>query len=449
MRAIRVALGMAVVVAGCDWRTFDDLAKTTPVASISAPSNYPAKDQFGSILLAVPPPKDGSSAGRFVATGVTAASVAVVSFDASGSPKAVGVTGSAIDQLKEGPISAIAEVPGERKVVMGAPWTTWGDVLMMELDKPNGDVLYPTTTFAPEVGDPGFGIGVGAGNIGMGAAPEIVVLSTSAVHVYVDEQTTNHLMRPTMGASDPCPIEFSTDLPDRDVVNRAVIVGSVLASGTQIAVGTPAVSGAGHVSIFDVDLTTGTFTCSATLSATEAHFGRAMTLVDLVGNDGKPDHLLVGAPPTHAYLYALPLSTGQAPVAMATETGATDFGAAVAAFNIDKNPGDEMFVGNPDASVGSTNNAGNVTVYAGTTMTKLASTVFPNPLAEHDPGAGHGYGSGIVGMTFCPVNMLAPGGADAGVVDGGVAACGPIPIIGALSNVFAYFTLNPPDPRLK
>ena len=85
-------------------------------------------------------------------------------------------------------------------------------------------------------------------------------------------------------------------------------------------------------------------------------------------------------------------------------------------------------------------------------MTMLASkTTFPNPLAEHDPGSGHGYGSGMVGMTFCPGNVLSPE-ADGGVADagaGGIAACGPLPIIGSLSNVFAYFTLNPPDPRVK
>ena len=82
MRGRYGALALAVVLAGtgCDWRTFDDLAKKTPVASISAPSDYPAKDQFGSILLAVPPPQDGSSSGRFVATGMTAASVAPGAF---------------------------------------------------------------------------------------------------------------------------------------------------------------------------------------------------------------------------------------------------------------------------------------------------------------------------------------------------------------------------------
>ena len=52
-------------------------------------------------------------------------------------------------------------------------------------------------------------------------------------------------------------------------------------------------------------------------------------------------------------------------------------------------------------------------------------------------------------MTFCPANVLSPA-VDGGLADAGAtAACGPLPIIGSLSNVFAYFTLNPPDPRVK
>ena len=71
---------------------------------------------------------------------------------------------------------------------------------------------------------------------------------------------------------------------------------------------------------------------------------------------------------------------------MATAPGRRAFGAAVAAFDIDGNPGDEMFVGNPDATVGGTTKAGQVTSTPGATMTLLAPTAFPNPLAEHDPG---------------------------------------------------------------
>ena len=107
-----------------------------------------------------------------------------------------------------------------------------------------------------------------------------------------------------------------------------------------------------------------------------------------------------------------------------------------------------MFIGNPDGSVGGTATAGRVSVYTGSPPVLVPTTVAPNPLAEHDPGTGHGYGSGIAGMLFCPGNV---GGADAGTGtgDGGVAACKRLPIIGSLSTVYTYFTLNKPDPRVK
>lgn len=438
---------VALAGAGCDWRKFDDLKAKTPVAAISAPSNYPADGDFGPNLLAVPPPSDGSAAGRFVAAATYATSVAVVSFDASGNPSGVGVTGMAFDALAGGPIASIALVPDKRQVLLGAPTDTFGDALLMELDKPNpSGSPYPTTTFRPAVGEPQYGIGVGAGTIGGGAASDLVVLSQDTLHIYVDGLATTEAARKWTGAADPCPLEFPLALPQS---NRAVIVEPLLGAG-QIAVGTPVVSGTGHVTVFAVDLsvTPAVFTCPVVLIGSEAQFGRTMTLVDLDAPYGAPDHLLVGAPPTHAYLYSLPLSAGQTPETVTDPEPMPNgqFGASVAAFDIDGKPGDEMFIGNPDGSVGGTATAGRVSVYTGSPPVLVPTTVAPNPLAEHEPGAGHGYGSGIAGMLFCPGNI---GGADAGTSDGGVAACKRLPIIGSLSTAYAYFTLNKPDPRVK
>jgi hypothetical protein len=133
--------------------------------------------------------------------------------------------------------------------------------------------------------------------------------------------------------------------------------------------------------------------------------------------------------------------------------GGVLFGAAVAAFDVDGVPGDEVLVGNADATVGGATTAGQVSIYTGPTLTPLPAA-FPNPLAEHDPGAGHGYGSAVAGMTFCPgiVPSASPdGGVDAAAPagDGGAAACTTLPLVGSLSKVFAYFTLKTPDPRVK
>jgi hypothetical protein len=441
-------LALALASAGCDWRKFDDLKTKTPVAAISAPSNYPAKNDFGTNLLAVLPPSDGSAAGRFVAAATYSTSVAVVSFDASGSPSGVGVVGNAFDALAGGPITSMAVVPDKRQVLLGAPTPEFGDVLLMELDKPNPTgSLYPTTTFRAGISEKQYGVGVGAGHIGGGAAPELVVLSENVLHVFVDGLATTEATR-ILSDPDPCPLFFSPDLPES---NRAVLVASLLGPGMQIAVGTPVVSGSGHVTVFAVDLaaTPPVFTCPVVLTGTEPHFGRAMTVVDRDG-DGTPDHLLVGAPPTHAYLYSLPLTAGQTPETVTDPEPMPNgqFGASVAAFDVDGTPGDEMFIGNPDGSVGGMATAGRVSVYKVSPLALVPTTVAPNPLAEHDPGAGRGYGTGIAGMLFCPGNV---GGADGGTgtSDGGVAACKPLPIIGSLSTVYAYFTLNKPDPRVK
>ena len=77
-------------------------------------------------------------------------------------------------------------------MVLGAPGPTFGDVLVMELDKPTRRrTRYPATLLAEVTRLRGSALGVAAGNIGGGAAPEIVVLSGSTLHVYVDELPAN------------------------------------------------------------------------------------------------------------------------------------------------------------------------------------------------------------------------------------------------------------------
>ena len=53
-----------------------------------------------------------------------------------------------------------------------------------------------------------YGVGVGAGNIGGGAAPEFVVLSSNTLHVYVDSLPTVDRTYVSPGTADPCPDRF-------------------------------------------------------------------------------------------------------------------------------------------------------------------------------------------------------------------------------------------------
>ena len=437
-------LALAILAGGCDWREFDELKKNAPVAAITAPSNYPASSDFGANMVALSPPPDGSAAARFVVSATLVTSLAVVSIDASGSPAGVGVFPMVFENLND-PITAMAEVPGKGKLLLGVPAQVinqtmgFGDVFVVDLNAGSG--TYPTSTFQATVPENQYGVGVGAGNIGAGADPEIVVLSETTLHVYVDSSPSAD-RKHTPAAGDPCPLFFSPNLNDADRVNRAVIIAPLMGGATpQIAVGTPAPTGLGAVSIYDFDAASGTFTCAKTLTETEPRFGRAMVLADLSG-DGVPDHLVVGAPPTRAYVYALPLtatSTGM-PLSDPETPAGDEFGAALAAIDIDGS-GDEVFIGNRGGEVGGKSNAGRVSIFTGPTLTRLPATKAPNPLTEPEAAAGHGYGAGIIGTSFCPGNT-----ADAGTAPG---ACTRLPIIGTLSTVYAYFTLRQPDPRVK
>ena len=69
-----------------------------------------------------------------------------------------------------------------------------------------------SATLFAEVADPGFGAGVAAGNIGGGAAPEIVVLSSNALHVFVDELPDDDTVN-VDGRGDPCRSRFRRACP--------------------------------------------------------------------------------------------------------------------------------------------------------------------------------------------------------------------------------------------
>ena len=334
-----------------------------------------------------------------------------------------GLTGLAND-----PVRSMAEVPGGlQQMLLGAPNDDLGDLLVMSLTPP-----YAVSGFT-RVGEADYGIGVAAGNIGGGAAPEFVVTSRDTLHVYVDGQadaSAHHEIKPAAGA--PCQIVFSTALAERARTNRAVIVSSLLASGTQIAVGAPAASGAGHVSIFDFDVATGTFTCALDLTQPEALFGQSMVLGDFDA-DGKKE-LLVGAPPNRVYMYRLPLTA--TPTAMVSSRGTgVAFGASLAAFDLDGNPGDEALIGDPDADVGGESGAGNAQIFTGATLSTPLPASVPSILTAFEAKAGAAYGSAVAGMRFCP------GAASS--------ACVNLALVGASSRALAYFTVGHPDPRVK
>jgi hypothetical protein len=307
--------------------------------------------------------------------------------------------------------------------------------------------LDPPYTVSPFISSPEqqLGLGVAAGAIGGGAAPDLVAVSAAILHVYVDGSADMDIVHVDSGPGDPCPLALPSSLSGRDRAKRAVVVGPLLGSGVQIAVGTPTSTGAGAVSIFNVDVATQTVSCAMALRApqgpiSESLFGRALAIADF-DNDGVAD-LLVGSPPAAVHLFRGPLTAAATPaktIANPNAVGDTpgDFGMALAAFDLDGTPGAEALVGDPSAIVKNSIGAGNVHVYTGPTL----GTEIPPALAEHDPKSGDGYGISIAGLRFCPPALDGGGGAPG--------ACVTLPMVGAGSKVFTYFTVGKTDPRAK
>ena len=439
MRApAKVLLGASSVIAvsvlsgalstGCDWRDFDTLQNQTPVLTVDAPAGLSSSNDFANVLLPVAPPPDGSFAAWFLASATETTGLSLVTISASGGASGLMLTGPALDDLAGNPVTAMAEIPGTGTALLGAP--TLHSLLTVELSSRTVSQFVPSSSLTAN--DPLLGMGVAAGSLTGAAAPDLVVASSSLVHVFVDGSTID--VAPGAGDLTSCPITLSGQVSNHDKSNRALVVGNLLASGPAIAVGTPGAAAPGSVSLFTA--TTSAVTCAGVLTApatSDSGFGQTLAIGDFDG-DGAMD-LLVGAPPSRVYLYKGPVAPGAAPTATITAPpGSAAFGAALAAGNVDGTPGDEALIGDPGATLDGTISAGNLAVYAGPSLTKPTPTP-ARALADHEASAGEAYGSAVGGLRFC---ASAP-----------CVAPPLLPLVGSPAKAFVYFTVGPTDPRAK
>lgn len=444
MRRLKVwslfTLLLAVAPAvGCDWRDVEKDKENLPVLSVSAPDKFGSKDDFGKITLPITSDTDAAASQLLVSSSNTTA-LALIALDASGKATTTNID-SPIFNVAGGPngyaFNAMAQIPGSKpvRVLLGAAKLKNGlsGVYTVSLGGANeGKVIVATLT--PDA-DPYIGLGVAAGNLGVGDPdkPEYVAASADVLRVYVDESTTAMWSWSDADNGPACPLSIpmppGTSNDARAVPNsRSVLIGHFWGAGTdqQVAIANFGQVGKGSLSFFSITATG--LACLGTITGTEAGFGTAVSTGDFNGD--LISDLIVGAPPHGAYVFLGPLDATSTGIALASSDPAVSdqFGASVASFNLDGTGGDDALVGDPGATVSGTGSAGAVQIFSfdGTGMAVTAKK--GRLLAAHDPSTNAAYGISVAGLPFC-----------------GTCATGArprLPAIGASTRVLTYFTLG-------
>jgi FG-GAP repeat len=437
-RAGARALLLVLVLGGCDWRDFDAVLEKAPVLSMGAPDGFGSRDVGKVVLpLSVPASKSATVAARFLVAGTESPSLAVIELDLSGRPRSHTPSGVEImDMTGEARASVKSAVELEdRRVLLGTPsyaltsqMAVKGRIYLMQLvDTASGGLEFRIT----RGGEPGerlnFGLGVAAGKISGGAAQDFVVASATDVVLQEDGNEA-------MAVVSKCDVSLDPVTPEKYRF-RALATADLLAGGgDEIAVGVPR-EGSTPGKVVILTRAADGLDCTVSFESPEkqAHFGNSILAGDFTG-DGKAD-LLVGAPPTRAYLFAGPFSAGTTPVAQELrhpslmDSGSTgDFGFRVGAMDADGMPGLEFLVSAPDLPVDGKLGAGQVFVFKRDRM--LLTDV-----KDNSPGADASFGFTLNGLRFAPP---AGCGAERNVL-----------LVGSSKEVFTFFRLpnGPADPR--
>ena len=437
-----LALSMATPLAGgCDWRDIDKDKIGTPVLSVGAPSKFGTDGDFGRIVVPIAAPSETDGVvSRFVVSGVSGTGLALVELNAAGRPTTTNVSSPVFNgthPLKGYPLTAVAEIPGSKP----------GQILAAakELDV-EGSIIYTISlgashegsVFIYSISEPFLGIGVAAADLKLGGAePEYLVATADVLHVYVDGNPAMPLTWGLGAGGDTCPLSLpgGSD-PKKIPLSRPILVGHFMGAGTapQIVmsnfgsptVGSPPVMGT--VSFFGIDAQN-QLSCLGTITGSEQLFGKSMAMGDFNG-DLVPD-LIVGAPPSKAYVFFGPLTSMSPGVPLPPDqAAAVNYGQAVGAINLEGVGPDQAIVGDPDAAVSGTLGAGSAQLFTFTGQVPTRGML----LTAHDPSSNASYGATVNGIAFCGMKC-------------GAGAAPRLPLVGAGDRVLTYFTLGKTDLR--
>ena len=427
--------------AGCDWRDVDKDAQDTPVLSVGAPDKFASKDDFGKITLpiAAPSETDGITS-RLLVSSSHATALALIELDAAGHATTTNID-SPVFNSANGPdgyaFNAVAEIPGPKpgRVLLGAAKLMTGNsgVYTVSLGGTHEGTVVVVT--ADATADPYLGLGVAAGTfagVGDPGKPEYIVASADVMRVYVDEAPTPMWSWPDATSGSTCPLSIPSPPgatgDARAVPNsRPVLVGHFWGAGSdlQIAIANFGQVGKGSLSFFS--LGAAGLGCLGTITGAEPGFGAAVSAGDFNG-DHNTD-LIVGAPPSAAYVFFGPLGTGSTGVPLTVDaTQAVQFGASVASCNLEGTGNDQAIVGDPGAASSGDLLAGAAQMFSFEGTGAAVSPKKGRLLAAHDPSANAAYGASVASLPFCGT-CAAP-------------AAPRLPAVGASTRVLMYFTLG-------
>lgn len=411
---LTAVLGASLGLAGCDFREFDNLSDETWVDSSKAPGALDSDEYGTAIAFGGTTNTDGTT---FVVAGSRPDGVGQVSYLSNGSLETGGLLVSGVNPDAT-PLSgrpALAGDPRNPDGVVGLGiGIASGNVGSVILATPDGLAALPPAGTSSPVEALAFGRTVDM------ATPDLVALHGGDITL-----VGNYVMAPNLRNVNTCTIGrdagFAVAVADFDTGTAGEeIVAAVGNSDFQNAASVVQITSATQITAGNMGncFEAGTRDPLATITppGMEPDFGKAMVVGDFDGN-GTPD-LAIGAPSANkVYVYMnIALPTAPAAPVEVTVSGSTAFGESLAVGDFDGDGNHELVVGDPNATVDGTANAGMVHLF---TQSGGSFTAESNALHDAQPEGDQRFGRSIAVAKF--------GGAQ------------DILVVAASGEVFTYF----------